>query len=265
MKVIISHDVDHLSYGEHWLRDAYIPKYLLRHTRYWSRGSICADLWWRRISTPFNGEPFHHLDKLLAMDREYGVPATYFIGMRRGLGMSYSRAAARGVIARLLDARVDVGVHGVEYTNAIGMREEFDAFRSMVPSGTDFGVRNHYLRRDENTLSLQAVAGYQFDSSEEGVRSPYMKDGIYEFPVCLMEVRILREDEAVGIGKAKSETERMVMEAERSAISHFTILFHDVYFSPLFPQHQAWYAWLIPWLRERFEWSNFRQACQSSK
>ncbi len=262
MKIIISHDVDHLSYGEHWLRDTYIPKYLLRHTRYWSCGSISAALWWQRIVAPLKLEPFNHLDELLTMDRKHGVAATYFIGMRRKLGMSYRHAAARQVIARLLEAGVDVGVHGVEYANAIGIAEEVEAFRSMVPSGTAFGVRNHYLRRNENTLSLQAAAGYQFDPSEEGVSSPYKKGGIYEFPVCLMEARLLREDESTGILKAKADTERMLIKAERSGISYFTILFHDIYFSPLFPQHQAWYTWLIPWLRDRFEWSNFQQACR---
>lgn len=262
MKIIISHDVDHLSWGEHWLHDLYIPKYLLRHTRYWTCGSINADLMWRRIHAPFIGMPIHHLEELLVMDREFGVRATYFIGMRRGLGMSYGHDAARGVIARLLAAGVDVGVHGIEYTNATRIAEEAEVFRSMMPRGTAFGVRNHYLRCDENTLSLQAAAGYQFDSSEEGVRSPYIKHGTLEFPVCLMEVRLLRENE-VSIDKAKAETERILMDAELSGISHFTILFHDIYFSPLFPQHQAWYSWLISWLRDRFEWSDFKMACRS--
>jgi len=263
MKIIISHDVDHLFWSEHWLNDAYIPKYILRHTRNWTGRSINADLWWRRIRAPFIGAPFNHLEELLIMDREFGVRATYFIGMRRGLGMSYDHDAARRVITRLLEAGVEVGVHGVEYTNSKGIAEEADVFRSMMPGGTAFGVRNHYLRWADNTLLLQATAGYQFDSSEEGVRSPYVKHGIFEFPVCLMEVRLLPENETVGIDKVKMETERMLMDAERSGITHFTILFHDIYFSPLFPQHQAWYSWLISWLRERFEWSDFNQACWS--
>lgn len=133
MKIIISHDVDHLSYGEHWLRDTYIPKYLFRHTRYWSCGSISAALWWQRIVAPLKLEPFNHLDELLTMDRKHGVAATYFIGMRRKLGMSYSHAAARVVIARLLEAGVDVGVHGVEYANAIGIAEEVEALGQWFP------------------------------------------------------------------------------------------------------------------------------------
>lgn len=262
MKIIISHDVDHLSWGEHWLCDTYIPRYLLRHTRYLGRGAIAVELWRRRVAAPFRGKPLHHLDELLALDREHGVPATYFVGMRRGLRMSYNHAAARVVVEHLLKAGAGVGVHGISFDNAARMRGEREALQAMLPEGSVVGVRNHYLRRSRNTLSLQASAGYRFDSSEEAVHSPYIKHGICEFPVCLMESRLLGEDGLPGMVKARAETERLLSEAEQAGVSHFTILFHDIYFSPLFPLHCEWYTWLLPWLRQRYELTDFGPACR---
>lgn len=260
MKIIVSHDVDHLRWGEHWLRDAYIPKYLLRHTRYLCRRSLPSGLWWRRVVAPFGAAPLSNLRELAAFDHAHGVPATFFVGVSRGMGMSYGAAAARPLVDWLRGQGFAVGVHGIAFRDALSIGREYAAFREVLPVGVPFGVRNHYLRRSAETLRWQAAAGYAFDASEEVARPPYITDGICEFPVSLMESRLLREDGAQELQAVQAETERQVGEGERRGWSHFSILYHDVYHGSCFPLHRAWYEWLISWLQTRFEFESYEDA-----
>lgn len=262
MKIIVSHDVDHLCWGEHWLRDTYIPRYLVRQACNRLRGRLSPELWRLRQTAPFRARPLHNLDELVRFDREQAVPATYFVGVRRGLGMSYGAAAARSVVAWMRAQGCAVGVHGVAFRDAVGVRREREAFAALLPPATRFGVRNHYLRSGERTLALQAAAGYLFDSTQAAAGPPYAAHGIAEFPVSLMDTDLIREDSSQRLPELQAATEQLVGAAECAGWSHFTLIYHDVYHCARYPLHRSWYEWLIPWLRVRFVFEDFATAAQ---
>jgi hypothetical protein len=121
VKIIVSHDVDHLFWSEHLFRDLYIKTFAAR-INFWSDKRI------------------NRLDELMAYERSMNIPATYFFVMRRGLGVAYHVSKAKPVIEKVSVNGFNVGVHGMAYNDLKTMREEFDEFKKI--SGLDkFGVR----------------------------------------------------------------------------------------------------------------------------
>jgi hypothetical protein len=263
MKIIISHDVDHLSIHEHWLRDLFIPKWLVKTFFYMITGRLPLRVGVRRLLLVFQGT-FNRLDEVMAIDRAFGIPSTFFVGMRNGLGMSYSLKAAKQTVRRIQQEGFAVDVHGVAFDDARLINEEHARFTAIIGSDQPFGVRNHYLRRCSKTPTLQKAAGYRFDSSEYGLKPPYVVDGMIEFPVCLMDSYLL-SDCRNDLEDVKRRTLAAFAEAERLGLPFFTLIFHDPYYSELFPVHQAWYRWLVKYLKDHYELTDFARAGQQLK
>ena len=88
MKIIISHDVDHLTALEH-VRDLILPKHILRsilelglgHATVAEMGNRLGDILKNRL---------HNLDSLLSFDREEEIPSTFFIGTALHLTIDFT-------------------------------------------------------------------------------------------------------------------------------------------------------------------------------
>lgn len=260
MKIIISHDVDHLLWSEHWAHDMFIPKYWARTMRFFATGKLPPGLALRRLTAPLRGGRSNNIEELSAFDRAHGISSTFFIGMRRGLGLSYSMKSAADAIMRLRQNGHEVGVHGMAYQDQEKIKEEAQRFQTLVPGAQQFGIRNHYLRTSQRTPELMAAAGYAFDSTEDRIASPYRLGNLVEFPVCLMDSYMLspgRNDP----GEVREQTRKSLRQAERDGVTHFTIDTHDVYFSNLYPEHKAWYEWLVQYVNDQgYEICSFSSA-----
>lgn len=258
MKVIVSHDVDHISFREHWFRDVFIPKWLVKNLLYAATGRVPFSLTARRWAAVLD-PTMHNVPALMETDRRFGIPSTFFVGMSHGLGMSYPLAAAAQLVRQIRDNGFPVGVHGIAYEKGNAIQAEHDRFRALCADGRPFGIRNHYLRFTPATPELQNRAGYLFDSSDYGVKAPYIVNGLTEFPVCLMDSCLL----TLGRNAPDEVRKRTLAElekGERQGLPFFTVIFHDFYFSSLFPDHMDWYLWLGQHLRDHYEMTDFEGA-----
>ena len=258
MKVIISHDVDHIGGWCHWWRDLYWEKFLIKAFLYLITKRIGFRMFCRRVMYMFTRR-IENLDELMAFDRKHGIPSTFFVGVNNALGMSYSLSVASEAARRIKAGGFDVGVHGVAFDKESTIAEEFDKFKRLGIVDA-FGIRNHYLRgrNDRRMHEWQAKAGYDFDSTDYGLEAPYKVGSMWEFPLSIMDAYVLREyDNDMGIVKKK--TLAMLEEAESKNLPYFVILFHNL--SPIFPDYNEWYEWLILRLESRgYKFISFRKA-----
>jgi hypothetical protein len=263
MKIIISHDVDHIAFREHWGRDLFIPKWLVKNLFYTAAGELDLSLGIRRWVAVF--EPrMHRVEEVMDWDHRFGIPSTFFVGVVRGLGLSYALNTAAQMVRLVQDNGFAVGVHGLAYAHPGAIQAEHDRFQMIVAHGRSFGVRNHYLRFRPETPTWQAQAGYLFDSSEYGLKMPYVVNGLVEFPVCLMDSYLLNLRRNVH-DDAKGRTLDALERGKRLGLPYFTIIFHDCYLSDLFPDHREWYSWLIGYLQDHYEVTDFTRAVHEWK
>ena len=258
MKIIVSHDVDHLYWKEHVLKDLYITKLWLRSARLLLTGVIDAKTFASRINFWTDGR-INRLEELMAFERSLNIPATYFFVMRPGLGVAYKAEQATAFIQKLIMEGFNVGVHGMSYNNPVAMKEEFDMFKKI--SGLDkFGVRMHYLRNDPDTPKYLAQTGYTFDSTDYKVAEPYRIGSMIEFPIAVMDAYAVRPDhKKKDIAKAYT-IERLNL-AEKNKVPYFTINFHDLVFNPAYALYKEWFTWTIGLCKERgYSFTDFENA-----
>ena len=106
---------------------------------------------------------------------------------------------------------------------------------------------------------MQAL-GYVFDSTDYELTAPFQVEGMWEFPISLMDVSVIgwgKKDMAV----IKEKTLEYVEAAKEKQLPYFVLNFHDIYFSETYPFHYQWYQWLIQYFKEQnHEFINFKQA-----
>lgn len=256
MKIIISHDVDHLNWAEHWC-DTVIPKIILRSLYYVMSRQISLNIFLKRINV--FGKPLHNITNLITFDSENGIIPTFFWGMARGVNLSYSVSSAQQIILSTNRRSVHHGVHGIATTNIEKMKKEFDTMRSIL-NGDHIGIRMHYLRLRQQTLEHLAAIGYCFDSTVRGLINPYKIGSMWEFPLTLMDVDYLRQGKN-DLAVLKKKSMDLIAAALDKNIKYFTINYHDVYFSERYPDHYHWYVWLVKTLKNNhFEFTTFSQA-----
>jgi len=261
MKVIISHDIDHITVWEH-KKDLIIPKFIIRSFIELLSGKISLNETYFRLVDMLRNK-WQNLEELMAFDKEQNVEATFFIGVSNGLGLKYSLQMAELWTKKIIDKGFDVGVHGISYRELKGIKDEFETFKRT--SGLEeFGIRMHYLRTDENTLAFLEKTGYLFDSSVYNLKNPFKIGDMWEFPLHIMDgyVFIVNSHwQNVSLEKAKEGTKRLIEEAYKKGINYFTILFHDRYFSEGFKQWKEWYIWLINYFKNNgFSFVNYKNA-----
>lgn len=258
MKFIISHDIDHLHTWEHW-NDLILPKAFVRGKIEMLKGRISPAEYLSRYAELFTNR-MNNIDELIRFDKEQNVPSAFFISVEKGLGLSYSRHHAKPFMKKILDSGLELGVHGMCFDADKGIGEELETFRSLSGS-LPAGIRMHYMRMNEHTLSYLSEAGYQFDSSEYALKNPYKTGTLWEFPVCLMDSYEIYNKPYLKLNQLKEQAITRIRTAEKEGLKYFTVIFHDRYFTPKFSLFQKWYMWLIQWIRDNhFEISGFPDA-----
>ena len=259
MKIIISHDVDHLFGRDHWFRDLSYPKLWIRSTIQLMKRQISGKEWWLRCSSAFRHKR-NNIDEIMRFDKENGVPSTFFFGMNQGLGLSYKSEEAKETILMTYRAGFDVGVHGIIYDSKEGIEKEYKKFIETV-GFEPCGIRMHYVRFNENTFEYESQTGYYFDSTEfdkrkNGTRKdPYQVGNMWEFPLSIMDGYL-----SGNIDSMKESTLRFLSECEKKRMGYVTILFHDCYFCEDYKDLYHWYIWLIGYLKKNYSFISFRDA-----
>lgn len=250
MKVIISHDVDHLSVREH-NKDLIVPKHLIRNCIEILSGHITPSEMIGRTGDLFRNK-WQNLDALTNFDARSGVPSTFFFGVSQGLGLNYSITDAAFWMKKVYEAGFDVGVHGIAFEEIDDIRQEHDSFKLL--SGLErFGIRMHYLRLNGTTVDLLDSAGYLFDSSVYSMTNPYKIGRMWEFPLHVMDGHIIcnrSKWQSRTLDQAMDATKKILDTAAAGGMHYFTILFHDRYFSDSFMTWKKWYIWLTGYLQD---------------
>ena len=266
IKVIVSHDVDHLFSRDHWFRDLIYPKMWIRSSLELMKGSITGGEWTRRCLSCFRKER-HNLEALMDFDEMHGIPSTFFFGMSQGLGMSYRPKEAVQVIRRVHERGFAVGVHGIAYQDENQMKQEHDTFYK-VTGLEPCGIRMHYVRYDEETFAKLSRIGYAFDTTEFdkkncGTRKePYRIGDMWEFPLTLMDAYLPQKFEA-----AQRRTLELLEECKAKSLQYVTVLFHDYQFCGDYLDMRAWYEWLMTYFVEDVAYSfvSYGQAMEEMK
>ncbi len=254
MKIIISHDVDHLYLAEH-LKDTFLPGSIIRTSKSLLKGAINIKQAFSRYSSQLN-----RVRELHEYNAAYGVRETFFFGMRKGLNLSYDYQRSFSLIKYLVDQDVLVGLHGMGYNSIELLREEMQRIQSALPAGYPLGIRNHYLRKDSNTLNYMSQLGFRFDSTNYELAPPHQIGSMWEIPISIMDAGFLSHY-ANDSDDLKRRTTEKINEAMSQSLEYFVINFHDIFFNQGYPDFMRWYTWLIPYLKEReFEFVDFSEA-----
>lgn len=262
MKIIVSHDVDHLYATDHIFRDLILEKLWIRSFFHVCSGRISVRTFFYRLSMLFHNR-MHRIDELMSFDREHEIPSIFFFGMNNALGMSYSQRKAAPIIQTVMDAGFDVGVHGVEYLTAEGIQREHDDFMKLSGKNS-FGIRNHYVRFDDETFEKMEQAGYLFDSTwfnkcELDIRAPYKVGNMWEFPLHIMDGYICTPSKPE---ESLANTKATIRKAEELGMPYCTIPFHDYQFDDRYdPQMKQWYEETVRFCEEQgYEFISYRDA-----
>ncbi len=270
MKVIISHDVDHIRAREH-VRDLIVPKFAVRFGIEWFLGYTRWREVRRAVQSLWNG-PWQHIEELMDFDEAHGVPSTFFVAVANGRKLCYSLADARKWIARIRNRGFDVGVHGIEYESADKARDELTTFREIA--GQDLvGVRFHNIGFSPSSVQLSGsdvmnlkLAGYSFSSTTFSDTGPWSSDTFWEFPIHLMDGHIFqvgRPWKNQTPEQTKESTMTRLRDAAARGVSHFSLLFHDGHFSDYYRDYREWYVWLVEFLKTAgYQLCSYRRALE---
>ena len=262
MKAIVSHDIDHLTLSEHYLKDLIVHKYFVRsYIEFFSKKISFSELM-NRYGDVFKNK-WQHIESLHEFNAQNNVPSTYFIGVNKGLGLAYSQIQSAQWIQKLLKMGCDVNVHGIEFENFEKIKTEFTLFKNLSKQ-ENFGTRMHYIRTNENTFSNMAKVGYAFDSSEMSFKAPYKIDTMWEFPFQIMDGYIIEKPkqwQSKNFNQSCDETKKIIDKCIDLNLPYLGIDFHDRYFSNSHKTWKDWYMWLIEYLKSQgIEFVNFNQA-----
>jgi len=253
--IALSHDVDHLSLAEH-LTDGLLPRLALHALRkdvlrrFRPRQALGALSCLARA--PFSGDAWAEAPGLL-LDAEAraGVRSTWFFAVHRGLGINYTRAAAEGVLRRVLSAGHEVGLHSQRPDDGTGLEEEVRVLRQLADAPIG-GVRMHYLRLTTTVYDAAGRAGLAYDSTvmdrshlapdELPLAGPRLvRPGLVEIPLHVMDSTLFS---ATGLAfDAAEATEYATRLAGRARAEGRVLVvnLHPNFYSRHSPDPRAWY------------------------
>jgi peptidoglycan/xylan/chitin deacetylase (PgdA/CDA1 family) len=261
MKIIVSHDVDHLTVLEH-KKDLIVQKYIIRCLFETMNGSIGLKDLQNRLHE-IGSNKWQNISEIIRYDRDHRIPATFFIALNNAKGLSYPRNKAIEWIRAIQAQHFDVGIHGIHYNHFQDMKNEYQLF-SEASGSNRFGIRMHYLRSTPNTRRWLEKIGYLFDSTEWNFRDCYPYKKMWEFPLHLMDVVEIFGSTRYQTKPLKSiiqETAKKIDTAFGRRFKFFSINFHDRYFSDASRCFKDWYCWLIDYLKDqKFEFCDFKHA-----
>lgn len=263
MKVIVSHDVDHLTFREH-RRDLVIPKFIIRYLLEAASGKISITELSGRIRR-LASDKWHNLEELMAFNKENHVPSTFFIGVSNGKGLMYTAENAEFWVRRIAQEGFDVGVHGIAYDSYDDIKHEYDTFKR-ISGLSRFGIRMHYLRKSGKTLQYLSMAGYLFDSTIYEIDHPYKVNALWEFPLFIMDVDLIRNRSVLenqNFEQIKDATMKTIDGVYKNDINYLTVNLHDRFFHDSFSVWKKWYTWLIQYINEsKIEFINYKDAIE---
>lgn len=258
MKIIVSHDVDHIKWSDHTFKDLFIPKYLAKAFYYGLTGKISPTVFKRRLRAM--SSKLDQVPELCAYNNEHNIPATFFVGMANALGLSYPLNTAIATVNYINAQGLDTGPHGIAYATLEGVREEFNIFKQTA--STPFGIRNHYLRMTARTLSYQAEVGYSYGSTMYGIIHPFKVGNMWEFPISIMDAyAVPNPHNNYNMQLWKDNTMATIEEAIKADLPYFVINFHDTFFCDTFENVREWYFFITDFFRKNnYEFISFSNA-----
>lgn len=262
MKIIVSHDVDHLYATDHFFRDLILEKLWVRSFIHLCQGKISFRTFWYRLTILFHNR-MHRIDEVMAFDQLNAIPSTFFFGMTNGLGMSYPVRRAVPEIKQVLKKGFEVGVHGMEFQDVSKIIKERERFKE-ISKLESFGIRMHYVRYDNETFHKLEKVGYLYDSTQFNkdridLLPPNMTGKMWEFPLHIMDVYVCKPGE---LEKGIRNTTDAICEADVAGLPFFTILFHDHQFDDNYdPQMKKWYSSIIQYCKDQgYEFVSYKDA-----
>lgn len=254
MEIIISHDVDHLYLKEHW-KDSYVPGLLLRSFKSIIKGGVSP----LKVPGRFTWK-LNRVKELREYNKSLGINETYFFGMRNGLNLSYKWNDAKPFIDYLLNENILIGLHGMGYDNKDLLKEEKERIKTMLPDDYPLGIRNHYLRLGDQTLTYMNELGFAYDSTRYELSDPWKIGDMWEIPISVMDSRFINLYKN-NSDELKKRSLELLKEAEGKNLNYFVINFHDPYFNNSFPDYINWYKWLTSYLHSNnYRFINFIDA-----
>lgn len=266
MKIIISHDVDHITAWEH-TRDLIIPKFIIRSSFEFLSGKISVKEYLNRCRG-FISNKWQNLEELMTFDKEGGIPATFFVGVAKGKGLSYNLADATYWIKRIVDNGFDVGLHGIAYQNYREMQKEYEIF--IQASGLEkFGIRIHYLKLADCTLECLSKLGYLYDATTFKSKKVIKIGNLLEFPVHIMDTDLFCRGggyQKLNLKQVMDKTKNILDQSLNKDVKYFTLLFHDRYFCDSYKAWRDWYIWVVDQLKESgFKFISYQEALSNEE
>ena len=261
MKVIISHDVDHITVTEHLFKDFFIPKLIIKNHIELFRGQLRFKTYFLKWLDLFTNK-LNNTKELMKFDKENKIPSTFFIGVANDLNLNYSLETAKKWIKNIEKEGFITGVHGIDFNNYENMKKEFDIFKQ-ITSQKKFGIRMHYLRYDSNTHKIMSKIGYSYDATTYQTKSIFFKEGIISFPSQIMDSYLMKQCNysKEHLNEIKEVTKKRIEILTKYQIDYLSIILHDIYFSTSYPLIYEWYIWLIRYLKEKdIKFINYHQA-----
>lgn len=246
MKVIVSHDIDHITVWEHLFKDTILPKFMVRMHIELINGKISWREYLLRWSDFFKNK-WQNIDELITFNNIHKVPSSFFIAVSKGIGLNYSNQAALVWIEQMQKRGCELGVHGIAYANQQAIDDELQLFLKLSGQ-TQSGMRMHYVRNNENTFRYFDEVGYVYDSTENSFKNPYKIGRLWEFPFQIMDGWVIEEGQrwqTKTFEQAKDTTKRLIDKAHHEQLHYLGIDFHDRYFSHAFKTWVEWYMWTI--------------------
>ena len=251
-RIIISHDVDHLSPMEHY-RDLIVPKFVARAFLERYKNHIdTRELAERLLDIP--RLRWNFVRELADYDRQQGIRSHFFFGVNKGLGLVYEAHRAGKYIDYIEKAGHIAGIHGIARDTLENIRAEREKFEQ-VHKRRCIGIRMHYLYPDEKILPLLEQAGYRYDSSLRGDGSVRQMGHLVHFPLHVMDGDILMRPgtryQSVSLEEALQTTRERLSRLIDGKTDYISLLFHDRYFSPAHSRWQDWYMGMIEWINSQ--------------
>jgi len=260
MKIIISHDIDHLSVKEHLFKDLIIEKYIIWTIIEFVKKKISLKLMIRKFASLFKKKGWNNLKELLDFDKKNSIRPAFFIGVSNGRRLNYSLKNAAVAIKMITDEGFEAGVHGIAFKKYKDIKAEYELFKKISGLET-FGIRMHYLKKNENTFKFLKEAGYLYDSTllSEDLNQMHDICGIKEIPFHFMDTRYFDPLKSLGLNVIKKMTAELLDKFEHEKKDYICFLFHQRYFGNDFPDQKAWYEWLICYCRNKnYEFVDFK-------
>jgi len=259
MKIIVSHDIDHITAFEH--KNMIVPKFLIRNSIELITNKISFKEYALRYKELYINK-WHNLEELMSFNKENNIPATFFIGMNNAKGLDYSLNNASKWAKEIDKNGFDIGVHGISYLDFDSINNEYNSLKEVINS--DFGIRMHYLRSVDDTFTNIAKSGYIYDSTILEDKNPYKIDNMWEFPLHIMDGNIMYQGKrwiTKSLDEYKEITKERVEELIAKDIKYMTFLFHDRYFNDSFLTWKEWYIWSIKYFKSLgFEFISYKDA-----